>query len=286
MKNWRFWFSLNNSRKKLWFLIWCYESEIMWNRTSCLFLLLMASLSIRPGGTCTTAYTKSPLLGYRCVMDDPSNLMTLTNTARPQCVWRCLSLRDCMVVSHNGVDDTCELAMQRCERLAANPDFSVNVYGIDRGKCAHWVSKNLYNEQKSVVFPQGANAANKTAVARLALNNMIYPGKFTLFGGIRIYVAQSATNSEISRSGQVLHLSPTCQPAWIPYSPSNSSPVSRAGVLAGCRIGQEPVYVARARFNGIYSIGYYRHTTKQGYFVIEGDARTTSANDMEILVLM
>ena len=258
----------------------------MWNRTSCLVLLLMASLSIRPGGTCKTAHTKSPLLGYRCVMDDPSNLMTFTDTARPQCVWRCLSLRDCLVVSHNGVDDTCELAMQRCDRLAAHPDFSVNVYGIERGKCAHWISTNLFDEQKAVVFPQGANAANKIAVARLVMNNMVYPGKFTRFGGYRIYVALSATNFEISQSGQVLHLSSTCQPAWISYSPTNNSPVSMAGVVVGGRIDQEPVYVARARFSGIYAIGYYRHTTKQGYFLVQGEAMATSANNMELLVLV
>ena len=260
----------------------------MWNRTSCLVLLLMASLSIRPGGTCKTAYTNSPLLGYRCVMDDPSNLMTFTNTAQPQCVWNCLSLRDCMVVSHNGVDDNCELAMQRCDKIAAHPDFTVNVYGVDRRKCAHWIQKNLYDEQKAVVFPQGKNAANKIAVARLVQNTVVYPGKFTQFGGNRIHVAESATNLEmkIGESGQVLHLSPTCQPAWISYSPSNSSSVSRAGVVAGGRIGQEPVYVARARFSGIYSIGYYRHTTKHGYFVIRGEAVATSANTMEILVLV
>ena len=154
----------------------------------------------------------------------------------PQCVWRCLSLRDCMVVSHNGVDDTCELAMQRCDRLETHPDFSINVYGKARSKCAHWVSNTLYDEQKAVVFLQGSDDAFKIAGGRLALNNDVYPGKHVRFRDEGIYVAVSTTQVTSSLSGQVLHLSPTCQPAWIPYFPPNSSPVSRALGLISLRI--------------------------------------------------
>ena len=262
------------------------ETYIMSNGACCLVLLLVAFSGISPGVTLRTAYTKKPLLGYRCVMDDPYNLMTFTHTARPQCVWRCLSLCACMVVSHNGLDDTCELAMQRCDRLQGYRNFSVNIYGIDRSKCTHWVSKTLYDAQKAISFQQKASAAYKIAVARLVLNTGVYPGKNIRFLNHGIYVAVSATEIRASlSSGQVLHLSPTCQPAWIPYPSSYSNPLSRIGAVVGGRIGNEDVYVARAHFGPIYNIGYYRLTSQLGYFFMNGKANAT-ADDLEILMLV
>ena len=278
------------SQLRVYMYMLCDNSYIMCVRESSFVLLLILFFGTRSGVTLRTAYTKSPLLGYRCVMDDPSNLMTFTNTARPQCVWRCLSLRDCMVVSHNCVDDTCELAMQRCDRLETHPDFSVNVYGIDRKKCTNWVSAAFPDEQKAVVFPQGTNGASEIAVSRLVLNNGMYPGKLIPTTPFRnkflTVVAVSATEMTSSRNGQVLLLSPTCQPAWIPYSLANSGEISGPELVVGGRIGNnEDVYVARSRFDYIYSIGYYRPTTGLGYFVVAGKANAT-ANYLEILVLV
>ena len=259
-------------------------------RESSFVLLLILFFGTRSGVTFRTSYTKSPLLGYRCVMDDPSNLMTFTNTARPQCVWRCLSLRDCMVVSHNGVDDTCELAMQRCDRLQTHLDFSVNVYGIDRKKCTNWVSAAFPDERKAVVFPQGTNGASKIAVSRIVLDTGVYPGKLMpktpFHNKFLSVVAVSATEMTSSRNGQVFLLSPSCQPAWIPYSLANSSEISGPELVVGGRIGnKEDVYVARARFGYISSIGYYRPRTGLGYFVVGGKANA-SVDYLEMLVLV
>ena len=268
----------------------CDESYAMWNRTSCFVLLLMASFGTSPGVTLRTVYTKLPLMGYRCVMDDPSELLTFANTARPQCVWRCLSLRNCMVVSHNGADDTCELAIQRCDRIEAHPDFSINVYGKARSNCVHWISVTSYDQQKAVIFPQGGNDTSKIAVSRIVQNTGVYPGKVIDIEPPRIrflsVVAVSANEYALSRTGQVLHLSPTCQPAWMPFSTTNNHEISEAGSVVGGRIANnEDVYVARARFGYIYSIGYYRPTTGLGYFVIGGKVNATS-DYLEILALV
>ena len=229
------------------------------------------------------------LMGYRCVMDNLSDLLTFANTARPQCVWRCLSLKTCMVVSHKGVDDICELAMQRCDRLEAHADFSINVYGIHRGECVYWISVTSYDQQKAVIFPQGGNGTSKIAVSRIVRNTRVYPGKVIDIEPPRIrflsVVAVSANEYALSRTGQVLHLSPTCQPAWMPYSTTNNLEINEAGSVVGGHIANNgDVYVARARFGYIYRIGYYR-PTGLGYFVIRGKVNAT-AHYLEMLVLV
>ena len=264
----------------------CDESCTMWNRTSCFVLLSTASFGTSPCATLRMVYTKLPLMGYRCVMDNPSDLLTFANTDTPQCVWRCLSLKTCVVVNHNGLVDTCELAMQRCDRLEAHPDFSVSVCGVDRSNCVHWISVTFFDQQKAVIFPQGGNGTSKIAVSRIVRNTGVYPGEVIDIEPPRIRflstVAVSATEYALSRTGQVLHLSPSCQPAWMPYSTINNHEAE--SVVGGRIANNEDVYAARAHFGYIYTIGY-RPTIGLGYFVVGGKVNAT-ADDLEMLVLV
>ena len=144
-------------------------------------VMLISWYCAKPSDTARTNFTRQPLLGYQCVLNDPSYQITRLNTARAQCVWRCLSRDDCVVVSHNHRLNSCELSMQLCDRVAAHGDFSINMYGMDRPLCSHWVSISGFDAQKAVVFPQISIGTQNIAVARKRTNSGLFPGKYMLF---------------------------------------------------------------------------------------------------------
>ena len=96
--------------------------------------------------TLQSHFTRHPFFGNRCMLDEPSNQTTVLNTARAQCVWRCLSREDCKVVSYNHRLNSCDLSMQLCDTVAFAANFSIIVYGIHRPLCSRWVPKSEFDE--------------------------------------------------------------------------------------------------------------------------------------------
>ena len=124
-----------------------------WCCSSC--HLLSTSAALR------ATFTRRPLLGYRCVLGNQTHQTTLLNIARAQCVWRCLSSNNCKVVSFNHRLNNCELSVQLCDMVASAADFSINVYGMKRILCSHWVPKSDYDAAKSVLIPHASTGNEK-----------------------------------------------------------------------------------------------------------------------------
>ena len=240
----------------------------------------------KPCAAARTNFTRQPLFGYRCGLDDTSVQTTILNTNRAQCVWRCLSTSDCEVVSHNHLLNSCELSRQLCDRVVSNGDFSVNIYGMDRKLCPQWVPKSEFDELKAIVMlrvPTGGNGW-KLAVARKKYNAGLYPGKQARYATFNIWFVDDENKRVPSASGEVLLVDPACLWAWIPYIPSNDLPVG--AVAAGYDVKGEPLYVAKAFFeNDYYNFGYYKPSTKLGYFA-EGGKGAFTAKVLDILVIL
>ena len=227
-------------------------------------------------------YTRRPLLGYRCVLGDQTRQTTLLNTARAQCVWRCLSSNDCKVVSFNHRLNNCELSDQLCVTVASAADFSINVYGIQRTLCSHWVPKSDFDEQKAVVFPQIAGNVPNLAVARKMVGEGLYPGKHQRFNAFPIITVVEENIIVSDGRGEVLLVDSACLLIWVPYTSPNILPIG--SYAAGYDINGENLFVARAKIGGTYSIGYYKSSKLLAYFMINGEVRAATA--MDILVLL
>ena len=229
-----------------------------------------------------THLTTQPLLGFRCVLHDPSSQTIFVNTARPQCVWKCLSTDDCVAVSYNHRLNSCGLIQQRCDSVESNTDFSINVYGMDRMLCFHWVPKSKYDELNAVTSIRSPDGEKKIVVARKRDSTGLYPGLYKRFGGYSIQIALADNMFVSDDHGEVLLVDPACLWAWIPYSSPAKLPVG--ALAAGYDVGGETLYTSRAMFDGLYSIGYYKPSKSLGYFVHK--VRVNTATVMDILVIM
>ena len=232
--------------------------------------------------TSRTNFTRQPFLGYRCQLNDTSYQMTLLNTSRDRCVWRCLSNDSCIVLSYNHMFNYCELSVQLCDSVMQDTHFSINVYGIDRKRCLHWVPESGYDPQKAVVFPVAAHLTYNIAVARKRVNSGLYPGKQNRGSTLDIIIVMYEDIIVSDKRGEILLVDSACLWEWIPYTSPNILPVG--AVEGGYDPKQEPLYVARARFENFYSTGYYKASNMLGYFMIWGEVRT--AYTMDILVIL
>ena len=232
--------------------------------------------------TLQSHFTRHPLFGNRCMLDEPSNQTTVLNTARAQCVWRCLSSEVFKVVSYNHRLNSCDLSMQLCDTVAFAANFSIIVCGIHRPLCSRWVPKSEFDEKRAVVFPQRLGGIYTIAVARKRKGTGLYPGKHQRFGTFSIIIADDESTFVKDDRGEILLMDSTCIWTWIPFCSPNELMVG--AFLAGYDMGKVPLYVARAMFTDTYSIGYYKSNKMLGYFTFEGGVRTSTT--MDILVVL
>ena len=147
-----------------------YTQKAMLRVARILMIVLMLA-RVKPSATSRANFIRQPLVGYRCELNAPSNQITLLATARAQCVWRCLSTDNCVVVSHNQQLKYCEVSMQLCDSVVEDVHFSINVYGMDRKLCSIWVPISGYDQQKAVVLPVKDGSTNNIEVARKEVNS-------------------------------------------------------------------------------------------------------------------
>ena len=243
-------------------------------------LLILIGFFTTQCATCRTSFTQQPLLGYRCVLNGSSSLINWTNTAHAQCVWRCLSSKTCVVISHNFLYNYCELSLDFCDHLEPNDEFIVNIYEAVGATCLlEWVSVSEYDPQRAVAFPKSEGSGDMIAVGRSLHSTGIYPAKHRRFlnFNFRTVVDNRFFDSD---DGEVLLLDSDCSTSWVAYSAPNAFPV---GAVAGGHIGKETLYVARMKKNGQYSLGYFRKETQLGYFISK---RIVTTDTMEILVVV
>ena len=246
-----------------------------------LLVMLMVWYCTSRSVTLRTTFTRRPLLGYRCVLNNPASQTTLLNTARAQCVWRCLSSDDCVVVSHNHRLNSCDLSTRICDTVTSDTESSVNVYGMDRTRCFSWVPKSEYDTEKAVAFAQRPGGI-QIAVARKEVNAGLYPGKLQLSNSFLIKIAMDENTLVSYDRGEILLMDSDCLWVWIPYVSPDILPIGT--VAAGHDVNKEPLYVARAKFQGLHSIGYYKSSKLLGYFVARNAVDTTTK--MELLVVL
>ena len=212
---------------------------------SCVAHALVILITLRCAKPCATlrrAFTRQPLLGYRCVTDNAPNLTTLLDIDRAQCVWRCLSSYDCVGVSHNHRLNYCELSRRPCDRVMSDEDFSVNVYGIDRKLCLQWVPESEFDGQKAVMMKKDPPLEKKIAVARMNQNSGLYPGRQNRFNLMKIKIAVDENTFVLGVRGEVLLMDESCVWAWIPYASSDNLPV---GAVVGGYDVEGLLYIAR-----------------------------------------
>ena len=81
---------------------------------------------------------------------------------------------------------------------------------------------------------------------------------------------------------EMLLMDSECLWMWIPYISQDELQIGT--VAAGHDVNREPLYIARAMLQGMYSIGFYRFRKLLGYFVVHLAVSTTT--EMHILVVL
>ena len=100
-------------------------------------------------------------------------------------------------------------------------------------------------------------------------------------GGYPIVIARDENTVASGDQGDMLLVKSDCLWTWILYTSPDNLPVG--AVVAGNDVRKEPLYAARAEFDGIFIIGYYKSDTQLGYFTVDG-VETTML--MEFLVIL
>ena len=249
--------------------------------TNMLLLIVVTWYCITHSETLRTTYTRQPMFGQRCHLDNPENLTILLNIARPQCVWNCLSSDSCLVVSQNHHLNLCELSPQFCDKVVPHENFTINVYGLERSQCVNWALPAQYDSKTTVEFLRQPGLTIVLTVGRAKDSMGIYPGKYQ--NNIR-KVVYAANASEFVKGSncEVLLADPSCLWAWITFTAGNEVPI---GAIEAGYYRNDVLYVARGTFHGIqYGIGYYRPNPQLGYFAHYGEVYNKT--DLEILVIM
>ena len=194
-----------------------------------------------PVNVCDVTYTKQPTDGHRCVAISNA-AVTLRQTHRPQCIWRCLKLQTCRYINHNHATGQCELGLDKCESLVPAVGAVVSFFGPPRDTCVHW---GLRQEPGRVPVEEQF-LGNVIYLARMRRENTLLVGKFNPFAG------GFWANYEGVRIGPVLETDPdiefltmdsACPLLWMPYTAGWKLPVG--AVSGGLLSDGSPTYVSK-----------------------------------------
>ena len=239
----------------------------------CILIFCSQYLCVIP---CLQKYTQNPMYGYHCVTPTDS-VVTVWQTDRPQCVWKCLILATCHYISHHYATRECYLGLSKCEALTPVDGGVVNVFGPPRDTCVHWGSS-----QEPGRVPVGAQGHIRLARIKI--------GDTLLIGFFNVNNEKFWANNDGARVGPVyetdqdiefLTIDPVCTLPWMPYRAGGLLP---AEVISGGHLSDgSPTYVVKVIHSGTELFGYYDTGSELAYYEI-GGARTTTS--MEMLVLL
>ena len=250
--------------------------------THVLLVFAAALYFITQTETLRRTYTRQPMLGQRCHLNEPKFLTTLLNIARTQCVWRCLSNDSCLVVSHNHRHNYCELSPRACNKVLPNADFTINAYGSERSQCLRWVPPAQYDSTTAVEFFKTYNDITVLSVGRVKDSTGLYPGKYRKTALSVQYIKKASKYAITGSNCEVLLVDPSCMWAWIKYTGGNKLPV---GAVSAGYYRNDTLYVVRSMFGIKWSIGYYRPSSKRGYFAYDYKPHNKRLN-LQLLVLL
>ena len=114
------------------------------------------------------------------------------------------------------------------------------------------------------------------------MNTGLYPGKILRFDQFQIIVVVNESTEVQDDQGEILLVDPDCFWKWVLHTSPNVLPVG--AIKAGYDVNGESLYVARAKVNGYYSIGYYKPSQARGYFGIFGEIKTKNVMDIFIIL--
>ena len=243
-----------------------------------IFHVLLLCLQSLCAGLCYPKFTKLPLYGYRC-MDNSNNVteVSMYQTDRPQCVWKCLKMEMCRHLSHYHDTAQCILGLGECEFLTLSPGGSVNVFGPPRGSCLHWGSRQEYGRVPVAITGRSQLARITTGDAVLVGAFDIDPGKFWA-NNVGVLVGPVY---ESDPDIEFLTVDPACSLPWMPYTAGESLPTE---VITGGHLSDGSIaYVIRVTVNDFQQFGYYHAESELGYYARIDAISITS---MEILLLI
>ena len=115
-------------------------------------LLIFIHRDIVSAPSCLTTVSQKPRFGYWCKIHNASRVLEIRGVFRHQCVVSCMTTKDCAAVSHNFVHRLCILGLQLCDEVAPHPEFTVQLYGIDRSTCIHWKPTEEYDYSTAISY--------------------------------------------------------------------------------------------------------------------------------------
>ena len=223
---------------------------------------------------CDLSYTNRTLHGLRCVTSATTDVR---QTARPQCVWRCLRKKICHYINYNSETGQCELGLGDCESLQPAVGVMVHAYGPPRLGCIYWLpSQNVEGEPS-----QGQGGVRYAGCLEGQYGSI---GTFNMDG--RSFWANMEGEHigpifEADQTIEILTKHPACPVPWMPYTAGEPLPVG--AVTGGHLADGSTTYVARLIHNGEMVFGYYNSRSAVAYYQFYGPQTTTS---MDILVFL
>ena len=169
-----------------------------------------------------------------------------------------------------------------CDKVCPNADFTINAYVIERSQCLRWVPPYQYDSQTAVEFFRQYNHIIVLSVGRVKDSIGLYPGKYQETRWTVDYITKASTFVTAYSNCEVLLVDPGCMWAWIKYTGGNQLPV---GAISAGYYEKDTLYVARVMFGIKWAIGYYKPSSKRGYFAHYGRLQNKRLN-LQILVIM
>ena len=220
-------------------------------------------------------YTTRPIHGLRC---QATARIDVWETARPQCVWRCLRMKTCRYINHKSDIGRCELGLGQCESLQQAAGYVVNAFGPPRHGCILWGSR-----QNSGWVPiQEKNG--EIYVARIVYGDAVVIGKWNtgseLFRANMEGIKVGPING-IESDIEFLFKDADCPLAWMPYTAGE--PLPFGSVTGGHLADGSVTYVVKITIPDDVAFGYYDSNSALAYYKSHGLYVATS---MDILVLI
>ena len=224
-------------------------------------LLFSQPLSV---GACVSKYSNRPLYGYRCT-DSSNTGVTVSQTDRPQCVWKCLKSEMCHYLNHHHDTRQCVLGLGRCDTLTPAIGFTINAFGPPRDSCLRWGSRQ--EPSRSLVEIPGLSC-----LVRITAGNILLIGKFDMAPWETFWANNEGVRlgplSEIDLGIEFLTVDPACPVLWTSFTVGESL---QFGVIGGGHLSDGSItYVSKVIVNGYTGFAYCNARSELAYYECAG----------------
>ena len=237
--------------------------------------VLIFSSQVLCANACSQKFAQEPLCDHHCV-SRPDSVVTVQQTDRPQCVWKCLTLEACQYINHNHATRQCDLGLSKCESLIPVFGVVVNAFGPPRDTCVHWGSSQVPG-RVPVEIP------GQDRLARIIYFNTFVVGKFNINSdSFKANLGGMVFNGPAGPGTEFLTINPACTLPWMPYTAGGLLPAEV--INGGHLLDGSTAYVVKVNHSGVQTFGYYSARTERAYYEYHLGANTKTS--MEMLVLL